>query len=390
MSSDAVPPEPFASPLTRRRFIGRSAGAALAIGSTSAFLAACGGSGGGGDDSVTVLSWVAYVTPDIQRQFKKDTGITLRGVPAESDQDMFTKVKAGGGGQYDIVMANCGWCPLYYDNGLTEPFDLSEVRGSDQLYPDFVEGRDLPYVRPDGKVLIYPNMWGALGLAWNTSVDYQPEQPYSWNALWSDQVPEGKVMMAGAGEDFLATAGLALGVDRNAVYSMRGAELRRAEEKLKQLMPFQWNRSVDPDFRSAIRSERAWIGESTTLGSAPILNAEAGREIAKVVIPEEGSLGWIDGPQLVKGAKRRANALKFMEWFGTNQWCQDYLFDEYSNAQCNKAQVDRVLNSRPDRATRAEQVQANHPEVAKQLAFQRQPDDLQAWTAAYDRVLAAG
>ncbi|HKG39319.1 MAG TPA: PotD/PotF family extracellular solute-binding protein [Conexibacter sp.] len=339
---------------------------------------------------MTVLSWVAYVTPDIQRQFKKDTGITLRGVPAESDQDMFTKVKAGGGGQYDIVMANCGWCPLYYDNGLTEPFDLSEVRGSDQLYPDFVEGRDLPYVRPDGKVLIYPNMWGALGLAWNTSVDYQPEQPYSWNALWSDQVPEGKVMMAGAGEDFLATAGLALGVDRNAVYSMRGAELRRAEEKLKQLMPFQWNRSVDPDFRSAIRSERAWIGESTTLGSAPILNAEAGREIAKVVIPEEGSLGWIDGPQLVKGAKRRANALKFMEWFGTNQWCQDYLFDEYSNAQCNKAQVDRVLNSRPDRATRAEQVQANHPEVAKQLAFQRQPDDLQAWTAAYDRVLAAG
>lgn len=386
MSSDVGKPEPFARPVTRRRFIGRSAGMALALGSTSAFLAAC---GGGGSDSVTVLSWVAYVTPDIQRQFKKDTGITLRGVPAESDQDMFTKVKAGGGSQYDIVMANCGWCPLYHKSGLTEPFALDDIKGSDQLFPNFATNKDLPYVLPDGKVLLYPNMWGALGLAWNTSVAYQPPQPYSWNDLWSPQVPTGKVMLAGAGEDFLATAGLALGFPRDHVYSMTPDQLSQAEDYLKKLMPFQWNKSVDPDFRAAIRTKRAWIGLATTLGSAPILNAEAGHTVAKVVIPKEGSLGWIDGPQLVKGSKRRANAIKFIEWFGSNEWVQNYLFDQYSNAQTNKTQTERVLNGAADRRTRALQVQANHPEVAQQLAYQRQPDDPQAWTAAYDRVLAA-
>jgi spermidine/putrescine transport system substrate-binding protein len=376
------------SGLTRRRFVGRSFGAAMAIGGSSGLLAACGGGSGGGK-SVTVVSWVAYLSPEIKRRFTKDTGLTIRGVPAESDQDMFTKLRAGGGKQYDIVFANCGWCPLYEKSGLTTAFELDEIKGSSDLFPIFTENTELPYFSGPGKVLMYPNMWGALGLAWNVSVAYQPPEPYSWNALWDPKIPKGKVMMSGAGEDFLATAGLALGVPRDRVYSMKGAELKAAEEKLKQLMPFQWNKSVDPDFRTAIRTERAWIGEATTLGSAPILNQEAGKTVAKVTIPKEGSLGWIDGPQLVKGAKSRANAITFMEWFGNNPWLQDYLFDQYSNAQTNQKQVERVLASDPKRRMRAEQVEAGKPDVAGQLAYQRQPDDPAAWTAAYDRVLAA-
>ena len=51
-------------------------------------------------------------------------------VAAESDQDMFSKIKAGGGSQYDIVFGNCGWAPTYYENDLTEVLDLAEIPAS--------------------------------------------------------------------------------------------------------------------------------------------------------------------------------------------------------------------------------------------------------------------
>jgi spermidine/putrescine transport system substrate-binding protein len=387
----------YASPprggLNRRQFLGRSAATALSVGGIGSVVGACGGSDEVGSESgeVVVLSWVSYVTPEIKALFENQfPGITMRGVAAESDADMFTKLSAGGGGQYDIVFANCGWSPTYYKQGLIEPFPPTSVpgRAADEMYSVFIEDPSLPYVTEKG-LLLFPNAWGANSLVWNLEVPYQPRGPYSWNALWSDDIPDNRVILAGAGDDFLAIAGLAKGVAPSQAYGMDPAQLRAAEAYLIELKPFQWNKSSDPEFRAAIRSKRAWIGLGTTLGSAPILNEEAGREVAALAIPEEGTVGWIDGPQLVKGAKNRANALKFMQFFATNPDVLKYMFDQYNNAPCNQGFVERVMATGGSAARRMEQVQADKPEVAKSIAFQRAPDDPQAYAAAWDRVQAA-
>jgi spermidine/putrescine transport system substrate-binding protein len=375
--------------LNRRTFIGRSAGVALSVGGvSSAFIAACGGSGSSGGE-VNVLSWISYVDPTVKKLWREaNPDITFNGVAAESDQDMFTKIKAGGGAQYDIVFGNCGWSPTYYKNKLIDVIDLTQFSKYKALYPEFREDTDLPYVKGTNKTLMYPNMWASLSMTWNTTVPFQPAAPYSWTQMWDDAIPSNHVQLMGSGDDFLAMTGLSLGVPKEDVYAMKGAQLNAAVERLRELKPFQINPNVNAQFRQAISSEKAWIGYTSDLSAGPLINKEAGKDIAKSVVPKEGTLGWVDGPQLVAGAKNKDNALKFLDFWGSDQKLLDYLWDAYRFAQCNEQQVNKIIDAGGEDAEFLIGIQGNKPQLAEQITFQRPPDDPAAWAAAYDKVSA--
>jgi spermidine/putrescine transport system substrate-binding protein len=372
--------------VSRRSFIGRSAGSLLAVGGTSAFLSACGGKSG---KQVVVLSWESYVTNAIVNRFEKTTGIQMIGVPAPDDQTMFTKVLAGGGGQYDLVFGNAGWSPTYHKHGLVEVLDLTQIAAAKNLFPVFRTEPTFPYVVAPNKTLLYPNTWSPLGMMWNVSVPYQPSQPYSWNDMWSKAIPKDKVMLYGAGIEFLSIAGLAIGVPRSQVYSMRGATLQAATKKLIELKPFQIDPNIDQQFRTAIRTGNAWIGYASSIGEAAITNLEAKKVVAKSTIPKEGTVGWVDGAHLVKGAKNRANALKFIEWWGSDPWVGEYLFSNYNYAECSATNVHRIVAAGGAPAKMMVSVSGLNPAAARQMAFQRQPDFPNEYAAAWDQVTAA-
>src|SRR3954470_5123479 len=235
-----------------RRVFGRTAGAALALTGLSGVLASRRAAGQTG--TVVVMAWENYVHAEIQKRFQKATGITMRGIPADSDQDMFTKLKAGGGEQYDIVFANAGFCPFYHDAGLIEPIDLDEIPAAKNLWPIFKTNTDFPYVLAPNKTLLYPSMWASFGICWNVD-QFQVPSPYSWKSLWD--APKGKVILQGAGDDFLGLAGLALGVPRSDIYAMTGDRLKKAADYLRQLKPFQISNSSDVVTADAIRTGKA-------------------------------------------------------------------------------------------------------------------------------------
>jgi spermidine/putrescine transport system substrate-binding protein len=372
--------------ISRRSFIGRSAGVALSIGGAGSFLAACGDSGKNGE--VVVMAWENYVDPEIQKRFQKATGIAMRGIAAESDQDMFTKLKAGGGSQYDIVFANCGFSPLYYKNGLTEAIDLNEVPSGKQLWPIFKENTSFPYVVAKDKTMLYPSMWASFGIVWNTE-KYQVPQPYSWTGLWDPKIPKGKVIFQGAGDDFLSIAGLALGVPRDQIYKMTGPTLQRAADYLTKVKPFQISKSSDQVTADAIRTGRAWAGQATSLGLAYRINQKAGKEIAKIELPKEGALGWVDGPQLVKGAKNRANAIKFIDFLCGDPAMQDWLWQANRFGMASQKSSERILAGGPNLQPDVyRSLGGDKPQIAEKLVFQGPPDNPQEWTAAYDKVVA--
>ena len=373
---------PAARMLSRRRFLGASA-LTVAGGLSVGALSGC-GSSGGGDNEVVVLGWSSYVDPEITKMMS-DAGLSVRGVPAETDQEMFTKLKAGGGANYDIVFANCGWSPTYYKAGLIEAFDITEVPSYQQLYPIFREDTSLPYILEPNKVILYPNLWDSLALMWNTQVAFQPSEPYSWSAMWDGQVPKGKVILKGAPEDFLAVSGLSLGVPKHKIYAMTGDELNSAAEHLAQLKPFQIGPS-DDIFANAIRSEKAWIGQASNIAAAAKLNKTAGSEVAKAVIPKEGSLGWIDGMQLVAGAKNRANALSFMDVWSSAP-VQDFLYQTYGFSPCNRESTERQIAAGGEAAENIYSHGGDQPENAKHLVFQGPPDNPAEWARAYDEIV---
>jgi spermidine/putrescine transport system substrate-binding protein len=382
--------------ISRRRFIGRSAGAALAVGGVGSFLAACGddegdgGGSGGGDgatDEVVVLGWDSYVRSEIKDGFEKaNPGVRFKGVPAESDQDMFTKLQAGGGGQYDVVWANAGFVPVYVQNDLVELLSIDDFEASKTVYPAFVDNTDLPWVKSPGELYFVPNFWSSYSLVWNQDV-FSPGDPVSWKALWDSKLPDNHVMMMGAPDDFIVIAGMALGVPQNEVYSMSGDQLDEAADYLIDLKPFQINASVEPRFRNSLISEKIWAGLATTLGLSARIDEQAGKDVAAFAVPDEGTIGWVDGPMIAKGAKNKANAIKYCNY--VTQEAVGFLFDEYQTAPCNKEFVDKTLAAGGEPAQQMKFLEANKPEVAEQIEFQRPPDDASAWAAAWDRVQAS-
>jgi len=374
------------SGLSRRAFVGRSAGVALAVSGLSDFLVSRSAAGQTGSGTVVVMAWENYVHPEIQKRFHAATGITIRGIPADSDQDMFTKLKAGGGEQYDIVFANAGFCPFYHDAGLIEPLDLNQIPAAKNLWPIFRTNTDFPYVLAPNQTLLYPSMWASFGIVWNVE-QFEVPPPYSWKSLW--EAPEGKVILQGAGDDFLALAGLALGVPRSEIYSMTGSTLKEAADHLRQLKPFQISNSSDLVTADAIRTGKAVVGQATSLGLAYRINEKAGKHAADIKLPKEGALGWVDGPQLVKGAKNRDNALKFIDFLMGDPAMQDWLWDYNVFGMASQTTSERIMQAGAKmNAPVYDALGGTNPEIATNMVFQGPSRHPKEWAAAYDEVLA--
>ena len=368
--------------ISRRVFVKGSAGAALALSGLSTFPASSKADSG----TVVVMAWENYVDAEIQKRFHAATGITVRGVAADSDQDMFTKLKAGGGEQYDIVFANAGFCPFYHKAGLTEPLDLNEIPAAKNLWPIFKTNADFPYVLEANKTLLYPSMWASFGICWNVD-QFQVPAPYSWKSLWD--APKGKVILQGAGDDFISLAGLALGVPRSEIYAMTGPTLKKAADYLRQLKPFQISASSDLVTADAIRTGKAVVGQATSLGLAYRINEKAGKHVADIKLPSEGALGWVDGPQLVKGAKNRKNALKFIDFLMGDPAMQDWLWQSNVFGMASQTTSERILKSGAQlNAPVYDALGGGKPELATNMVFQAPSNYPKEWAAAYDAVLA--
>jgi spermidine/putrescine transport system substrate-binding protein len=368
---------------TRRRFIGRSAGVLLATGGVGSFLAACGSS----SNEVVVLTWGGtYLDPKVAAGLQKRYGITLRAVPGESDADFITKLKAGGGGQYDVVIGNSGYAHLYLQDDLIEPLDLAQFKAADQLYPAFRRDTRFPYLLGPDKSLCFPNTWGSYSMTFNTTEPFKPAQPYSWTALW--QAPKGKVSLHGTtAEEQISLAGLANGVPPSRIFDMAGPTLKAAADRLRALKPYQISDSDDTTARR-YRTGEAWIGSAFGLGVGEMVSQQAGHPIAKSVIPKEGAIGALDGAQLVKKARNRANALKFIDYFGSRE-NQLFLFSQLKYASCNKAAMDAMIAQGGASAAFVKAAQMDDPSVAAALGQVRPPTQAQAWAAAFDTIQAS-
>jgi spermidine/putrescine transport system substrate-binding protein len=373
---------------TRRAFLGRSASGIVALSGAGSLLAACGGSSSGG--VVNVLSFESYIDPTVKKLWEKAyPNITLQGTPAGNDAELLTKLRAGGDEAYDVVFCDFGFCPIYHREGLVETLNLAEQPAGKQLYPQFRQDvKAFPYLLAPDQAIGMPCEWAPTALTFNTTVSFKPEQPYRWSDLWSPQLPEGKVGFEGLPpEGNIATAALAKGFPASRVYSLNQSELNEIVAYFRQIKPFR-TFEADPEMRDALRTGTVWAGLVPTPGFASKINEEAGKTVTKSVIPEEGSIGFIDGPMLVKNAKNRQNALKFINWFGSDPALRDYIFEAYRAAPCNQPTVERLLKKGGEQARLVTELKGPEPELATKIVQGQPPENPKAYAAAWDAILA--
>jgi spermidine/putrescine transport system substrate-binding protein len=168
--------------LTRRRMLAAiGGGAALAIAGRPRPAAAA--------TTMTWMGWQGYETPILSGSFIKDNDIDFQPTFISSNEEIITKLQAGGIGRTDLVSMYFGYLPLMYEGGLLEEIDSTKVAPFADLIPQFTSQAA---IHAEGKLLGVPWNWGSLPLMYDpAAVGTVPE---SWLDIMKPEY-KGKVAM---------------------------------------------------------------------------------------------------------------------------------------------------------------------------------------------------
>ena len=170
------------SALSRRRFMQGAAalGGAAAVGVPGSALAAT---------TMTWMGWQGYETPILAGTFLADNDIDFQPTFIASNEEIITKLQAGGVGRTDLITMYFGYLPLMAEGGLLEPIDPAQVAQFGDLIPQFTSQEAIRY---EGELYGVPWNWGSLPLMYDPSVITTP--PESWLDIMKDE-HKGKVAM---------------------------------------------------------------------------------------------------------------------------------------------------------------------------------------------------
>jgi spermidine/putrescine transport system substrate-binding protein len=324
---------------------------------------------------VVVLSWGGpEFTDKVGNAFKAKTGVSLRMVSAGGDSEFLSKVKSGGGDEYDVVITNVGF---------VETLDLRDFKSTSEISPEFINDPRFGYLLGKGKSLAFPNQWGAYGLTFNPAKFTMPSGA-SWNSLWD--APKGSVILDGFYVTNIAMAGRASGLSWGESFDMSGDTLKKAVQLLKDLKPFLLATS-DPLVIDAYLTEKVVAGMVFSLGLAGTVNRQAKKNLLQTVVPTEGVIGALDGQMIVKGARNRENAKLFIDFLGSSEG-QLIMWDLFHSPTSNKKAMESILSRGGLDADLLRSQQGDSPKAAAALTQLKSPTHAAEWNLAWDEVLA--
>lgn len=252
------------------------------------------------DDSnvLYVYNWGEYIEPALIEKFEKETGIKVIYDTFEQNEDMYMKVKEGGN-NYDVVVPSDYMAEKMIKQGMLEKIDYSKIPNFKYIDEKF---RNLDY-DPKNEYTV-PYMWGTVGILYNKNK--VKEKVDSWNILWDEKYKDNIIMMNST-RDTLGVALKRLGYSMN---SRNEAELEKAKESLIKQKDIVLAYLVDETKNQMVNEE----ADLAVMYSGDAIVAKGENENLEYVIPKEGSNLWFDTLAILKNAKHKENAEKFINF----------------------------------------------------------------------------
>ncbi|MEX1108409.1 MAG: extracellular solute-binding protein [Dongiaceae bacterium] len=139
--------------------------------------------------TMTWMGWQGYETPILAGTFLADNDIDFQPTFISSNEEIITKLQAGGIGNTDLITMYFGYLPLMTEGGLLEPIDTARISNFSKLIPQF---NNQEAIRHEGELMGVPWNWGSLPLMYDpAAVSSVPE---SWLDIMRDEY-KGKVAM---------------------------------------------------------------------------------------------------------------------------------------------------------------------------------------------------
>lgn len=136
------------------------------------------------------MGWQGYDDCFHATDYLTSNDITFNTTYINSNEEVITKLQAGGLGKYDITTMYFGYLQIMAQAGLIEPIDESKVDAlvGGHIVPEFLS-QDA--IRWDGKLYGVPWTWGTLPCMYDPAATQAPKR---WKDLWNEEF-KGKIVM---------------------------------------------------------------------------------------------------------------------------------------------------------------------------------------------------
>ncbi|MGV8851002.1 MAG: ABC transporter substrate-binding protein [Rhodoglobus sp.] len=307
------------SQLSRRRLL-QGAG----LGASSLALAACAAPGDSGaidisatDSSLVWASWPSYIDEDLSghsptlKEFKKQSGISVEYRDVVKDnvgfyltmKDQLALAKPTGA---DLIVVSDWMAARLIKFGYAQKLDSANIPNKSNLTKKLAS----PEFDPKREYSL-PWQSGFIGLAWN-SEEY-PNGLVSVEQLWRDDL-KGKVVVLAEMRHTMGMLLLAQGVDIS--QDAWGIdEFKAASAVLEQHLTSKHILGVmGSDYIEKFKSGEALAGFARA-GDIAVLNAQAGYEKFKFLLPGSRGTFFTDSLVIPAGAQHKTNAEKLINFY---------------------------------------------------------------------------
>ncbi|MCY1263648.1 Putrescine-binding periplasmic protein SpuD [compost metagenome] len=264
---------------------------------------------GHAEDLIRVYNWNDYIDPTVLEDFRKDTGIRVEYHTYSTAEELDKALRSGE--RIDVAVPSHNDLPGLIRDGLLQPLDFARLPNRRHLDPQLLA--KLAAADPGNRHAV-PYLWGAVGLAIN-----QPQAerafggplPDSWSLLFD---PQQSQRLKSCGISLLDAPEETFSVLMN--YQGRNfarsapSQLRRAGESLRELRPnlryIDSERYIQDLDGGHLCVAMAWVGDA--------LRAASAGQPVRFVVPEEGSVLFIDNLVLPASAARPDLALRLIDY----------------------------------------------------------------------------
>ncbi|MHA1152929.1 MAG: ABC transporter substrate-binding protein [Alphaproteobacteria bacterium] len=267
--------------------------------------------------TVRMLMWEDYIIQETVTEFEDKYKARIAPQFFDGNSEAFNKMKAGGTADFDLVMADGFWPRLYLRDGLIQNINEALVPNLQNSFKDFKPGAyDLLHDKPGGDLIGVMNCWGSYGITMN--LDHIEEGDRTSLNIMFDEKYRGHLSTGARFEENIAMAGILAATQMGTKgdprpdgqpfnpYKLTDAELARAKELLIKQKGLLVTRYQDYDaLQRLMRPGLVWASPEFSEIYRRLTRArwagEIDFEVAHMLQPDEGGLGWIDSWQLSSG-----------------------------------------------------------------------------------------
>ena len=245
-----------------------------------------------------IYNWGEYMDEDILDDFTKETGIKISYSNYASNEELYTKLKAGSS-HYDIIIPTDYMIERMIREDMLEKIDFSNIPNF-----RFIDERFKNREYDPASEYSVPYTWGTNGILYNTEMVYGEID--SWDVLWDTQYASQIIMYDSMRDSFIpALIKLGFSINTRSI-----DELTQARDLLIAQKPLVHAYMGDTMRDSMIGGEAA-IG---LMFSGDAVYCISENPALAYAIPREGSNVWFDAVAIPKGAKNKDKAEAFINF----------------------------------------------------------------------------